>query len=444
MKEILVLGAGLSATSLINYLLKQAEQYDWFIVLADIDEKLAQKKVNAHPRAKAVAFDVSDLSKIDDLLEDKSVVVSLLPARFHDIIANLCLKKGIHMATASYVSPAIKAMEPEIKAKNLCFLNELGVDPGIDHMSAMRVIDKIREKGGDLLAFYSFTGGLIAPESDNNPWHYKFTWNPRNVVVAGQGVSQFIRNGRYKFIPYHQLFNRILEREVLDYGKFEVYPNRDSLKYRKIYSLDNIPTLFRGTMRRPGYAAAWNVFVQLGCTDDTYVIEESENMTYREFINTFLRYDPGKPVEEKLVEYLNLDPKGEIMQKLEWLGIFEDRKIGLKSATPAQIMQKLLSEKWALQPDDKDMIVMQHEFEYELDDTLYQITSSMVYIGNSASETAMAITVGTPLAIAVKLLLTDQINETGVVVPTKPALYNPILDELEDYGIRFIENEMII
>jgi saccharopine dehydrogenase (NADP+, L-glutamate forming) len=444
MKQILVLGAGLSATSLIDYLLKQAELYDWYIVLADIDEKLAQKKLKGHPRGKAQAFDVADSAAIDSLLDQKDVVVSLLPARFHDSIAIACLQKGIHMATASYVSPTLKAMEKEIKAKNLTFLNELGVDPGIDHMSAMRVIDSIRKKGGQLASFYSFTGGLVAPESDNNPWHYKFTWNPRNVVVAGQGVSQFIKNGKYKYIPYHQLFNRILEREVLDYGRFEIYPNRDSLKYRKIYQLDNIPTIFRGTMRRPGYAAAWNVFVQLGCTDDTYVIEESENMTYREFVNTFLRYDPGKPVEEKLVDYLNLDPNGEVMQKLKWLGIFDNRKIELKNATPAQILQKLLTEKWALDPDDKDMIVMQHEFEYELDDTMYQITSSMVYIGKSTTETAMAITVGSPLAIAVKLLLTDQIKQKGVIIPTKPELYNPILDELETYGIRFIEKESIV
>ncbi|MBG0783351.1 MAG: saccharopine dehydrogenase NADP-binding domain-containing protein [Bacteroidales bacterium] len=444
MKQILVLGAGLSATSLINYLLKQAEIYDWFIELADIDENLAYTKIKAHPRGRAQAFDVADSAAIERLLDKKDVVVSLLPARFHDSIAVACLQKGIHMATASYVSPALKLMEKEIEAKNLIFLNELGVDPGIDHMSAMRVIDRIRQKGGHLASFYSFTGGLIAPESDNNPWHYKFTWNPRNVVVAGQGVSHFIKNGKHKQIPYHQLFNRIMEREVLDYGKFEIYPNRDSMKYRKIYQLDNIPTIFRGTMRRPGYAAAWNVFVQLGCTDDTYVIEESENMTYREFVNTFLRYDPGKPVEEKLVDYLNLDPDGEVMQKLKWLGIFDNRKIELKNATPAQILQKLLTEKWALDPDDKDMIVMQHEFEYELENTMYQITSSMVYIGKSATETAMATAVGTPLAIAVKLLLTDQIQQKGVIIPTKPELYNPILDELETYGIKFVEKELII
>jgi saccharopine dehydrogenase-like NADP-dependent oxidoreductase len=424
--------------------LKQAEIYDWHLVLADINEELAQKKINGHPRAKAVGFDVSDSGDIDGLIDKKDVVVSLLPARFHDVIAVACIKKGIQMATASYVSPLLKSMEPEIKAKNLSFLNELGVDPGIDHMSAMRVIDRIREKGGQLKSFYSFTGGLIAPESDNNPWNYKFTWNPRNVVLAGQGVSQYIKNGRYKYIPYHQLFNRILEREVLDYGKFEIYPNRDSLKYRKIYQLDNIPTIFRGTMRRPGYSAAWNVFVQLGITDDTYIIEESENMTYREFINTFLKYDPEKPVEEKLIEYLHLEPDGDIIHKLKWLGIFENKKIGLKNASPAQILQKLLTEKWVLGPDDKDMILMQHEFEYELKDIRYQVVSSMAYIGKSTTETAMAITVGTPLAIAVKLLLTDQIKQKGVIIPTMPELYNPVLDELEEYGVRFVEKERTI
>ena len=311
-------------------------------------------------------------------------------------------------------------------------------------MSAMQVIDRIRANGGKLTAFYSFTGGLVAPESDDNPWNYKFTWNPRNVVLAGQGVSQYIINGRYKYIPYNKLFARIMPRTVLDFGEFEVYPNRDSLKYRKIYDLEDISTMLRGTMRRPGYCEAWDVFVQLGCTDDTYTMENSEKMTYRDFINTFLRYDLVKPVEDKLCEYLNLDPDGDIMKKLTWLGIFENKPVLLRNATPAQILQQLLESKLSLNKDDKDMIVMQHEFEYEIDNQLHKITSAMGFIGKDTVHTAMAVTVGTPLAIAVKLLLTGKISSKGVIIPTKPELYEPILAELEECGIKFIEKEELL
>jgi saccharopine dehydrogenase-like NADP-dependent oxidoreductase len=444
MKKILILGAGLSATCMIEYLLEHSEKYDWQIQLGDIDEEIAIRKIGNHPRAKAFRLDIQETEKIPALIKGMDIVVSMLPARFHDLITAECLKQGIHMATASYVSPYLKSIEEEVKEKGLTFLNELGVDPGIDHMSAMQIIDRIHNRGGEVTAFFSFTGGLVAPESDDNPMNYKFTWNPRNVVLAGQGVSQYIMRGRYKYIPYHKLFERFMMRSVLNLGDFEVYPNRDSLKYRKIYGIDNIPTMYRGTMRRPGYCEAWNVFVQLGCTDDTYTIENSENLTYRDFFNTFLRYDLVKPVEEKLCEYLNLEPDGEIMQKLSWLGIFENRKIGLKNATPAQILQKLLEEKLSLNPNDKDMIVMQHEIEYNLGNQSHKITSAMGFIGRDTVHTAMAVTVGTPLAIAIKLLLTGQITTKGVIVPIKPEVYEPILAELEQYGIRFEEKEEVI
>ncbi|MDP3464093.1 MAG: saccharopine dehydrogenase C-terminal domain-containing protein [Bacteroidales bacterium] len=444
MKHILILGAGLSATSLINYLLENSQEHDWFVTLGDLNLQAAEKKLHSHPRSRAIQFDVTNSMDVKTAIENMDLVISLLPARFHDLVAAECLNQGVSMATASYVSPAIASMHDKLVEKGLVFLNELGVDPGIDHMSAMSVIDRIRMKKGKLTAFFSFTGGLVAPESDNNPWHYKFTWNPRNVVLAGQGVSQFIRNGMYKYIPYHKLFDRVLEREVLDAGQFEVYPNRDSLKYRKVYGIEGIPTIFRGTMRRPGFCEAWNVFVQLGCTDDTYVIENSEKITYREFINSFLRYDREKPVELKLADYLGIDPDGEIMRKLIWLGVFSNELIGLKNATPAQILQQLLEKKWSLDPGDKDMIVMQHEFEYELNKKSHKITSSMVFIGKNTVDTAMSVTVGTPLAIASKLLLTGRIAAKGVVVPTTPELYVPILEELESFGIHFVEMEEVL
>jgi len=439
MKNILLIGAGLSATSLIKYLLAHTESHDWHLVIAERDAEIARKKIAGNKNATAIHFDVHDEELSLKLISEADVVISFLPAMFHTVVATQCVKLKKHMVTASYVSPAMKALDAEAREAGVALLNELGVDPGIDHMSAMKIMDEIHEKGGELELFKSSTGGLVAPEYDNNPWNYKFTWNPRNVVLAGQGVSQFIRNGRYKYVPYNKLFTRTETTSVLNVGEFEVYPNRDSLSYRETYNLQNIPTIYRGTMRRPGYCEAWNVFVQLGVTDDSYSIENSENMTYRQFVNTFLRYSETESVEEKLAKYCQIDANGEIMQKLIWLGIFEEKNIGLKNATPAQIMQKLLEEKWSLEPQDKDMIVMQHKFIYNLNNKRHQITSSMVVFGETQEETAMSITVGTPVAIAVKLLLTGKINLTGVHTPVIKELYEPILEELKDYKIEFIE-----
>lgn len=442
MKRILILGAGLSASSMIKYLLDAGSVHDWKVTVGDLSTETAQKKVNGHPNGEAVRFDVNDERIKEDEIRKADVVISFLPARFHPIIAKECLKQGKNMVTASYVSDEMKAMDEEVKAKGLTFLNELGVDPGIDHMSAMVVIDKIKEQGGKLLSFKSATGGLVAPKYDNNPWNYKFTWNPRNVVLAGQGVSKFIRNGQYKYIPYNQLFKRIQRTNVLDVGEFEVYPNRDSLKYREIYGLEDIPTIFRGTMRRPGYCKSWNVFVQLGCTDDSYLIENTEEMSYREFLNSFLKYEENKSVERKVMEHLKVEEDSSIMYKLRWLGMFSDEKIGIKEATPAQVLQHCLEKKWALDPDDKDMIVMQHQFEYEVNGEQKGLTSSMVVIGKDTVDTAMSITVGIPVAIATKLLLTGVINTTGVKTPVSKDIYEPILKELEDYGIKFVEQDI--
>lgn len=441
MKNILILGAGFSAGVMIKYLLNKAKKNNWSITVGDISKEIAEKKVAGNPLGRAILFDIKNENQKVDEISKADLVISFLPAFMHPVVARECVKQGKHMVTASYVSKDMKDLDIEARSKGLSLLNELGVDPGIDHMSAMRVIDKIKNDGGKLLAFSSNTGGLIAPDYDNNPWHYKFTWNPRNVVVAGQGVAKYIEKGTLKYIPYTQLFRRIYRTSVLDMGEFDVYANRDSLSYREVYSLQDIPTIFRGTMRRPGYCQAWDVFVQLGATDDTYQIEGVDKMTYRDFINMFLQYDDKLTVEEKICNHLNIDPKSETMKKLVWLGVFEKNLIGLKEATPAQVLQHLLEPKWKLSPEDKDMIVMQHKFEYELNGKRKQITSSLVVIGKDSTDTAMAITVGMPVAIAAEMLLKGQIKVTGVHVPVIPELYNPILDELEKYGIKFIDEE---
>jgi saccharopine dehydrogenase-like NADP-dependent oxidoreductase len=442
MKKIFIIGAGLSSSTLIKYLLDHSGEHRWKVRVGDWSLETAQLKVNGHANGEAFQFDINNEEQRNNEIKNADIVVSMLPARMHHMVAECCLKHKKIMVTASYVSGEIKEMADKIEEEGLLILNEMGVDPGIDHMSAMQVIDRIKDAGGKVTAFRSYTGGLVAPKYDNNPWNYKFTWNPRNVVVAGQGsAAQVIVNGKYKFVPYHQLFRRTFRTDVLDYGEFEGYMNRDSLKYRGLYGLEDVPTMIRGTLRRPGFSKTWNIFVQLGCTDDTYKLEHSEDMTYREFINTFLKFDPNLSVEEKIQRYFNLEEDSGIMYRLRWLGIFKNEKIGIKNATPAQILQKILERKWKLDEDDKDMIVMQHKFEYEINGEHKRITSSLVVEGSDTVHTAMSITVGVPVAIAVKMILTGAIQETGVKIPVEKQIYQPILIELEEYGIKFIEEE---
>ena len=290
----------------------------------------------------------------------------------HYLVAEACVELGKNMVTASYLSPAIKALDESARKKGVVLMNECGVDPGMDHMSAMQMIDRIKNEGGTLKAFESSTGGLVAPGFENNPWQYKFTWNPRNVVLAGGEGARFLHNGKFKYIPHHKVFRRIETIKVPELGDFEVYGNRDSLTYRETYGLHNLETMFRGTIRRPGFCEAWDIFVQLGATDDTYVMEDTEKMTHREFINSFMKYRIDIPVETKLAIYLGVDEESEMMDRLRWLGIFDNTKIGIPGLTPARILQKILEEKWKLDPGDKDMIVMQHQFDFISERPAYQ------------------------------------------------------------------------
>ena len=441
MKKILLLGAGLSTSSLIRYLLEHAETEQLHLTVGDVNIETARKKIAGHPRGTAIAFDIFNEEQKQSCIREADLVISMLPARFHPMVAEACLAAGRSMLTASYVSPELRRLDYQARQKGVLFFNELGVDPGIDHMSAMRIIDTIRNREGKLTGFRSYTGGLIAPEYDTNPWNYKFTWNPRNVVLAGQGTSMFIRNGQIKHIPYHRLFSQTEMTTVPGLGEFEVYANRDSLKYREIYNLPDIRTLIRGTMRRPGYCAAWNVLVQLGMTDDSFPVEGSESMTWRDFTASFVPGENGPGLENRLAVYAGINPQGRIMKKLTWLGLFEPVVIGLRQATPAQILQKKLEEKWGLEPSDKDLLVMQHIFDYEEHGTSHRHKSTLVVIGQDQDQTAMAMTVGTPLAIATRLVANGSIRATGVRVPTLPEFYLPILTELEEHGIRFTEEE---
>jgi len=441
MRKILVIGAGRSSSSLIKYLLDKSTEENLQIIVADVLKETAEKKVQDHKNGIAIALNVFDDKSRASAIKNVDIVVSMLPARFHVDVAKDCLTFKKNMVTASYISKEMKALDADVKKNGLVFMNEIGLDPGIDHMSAMQVIEKIRDKGAKMLLFESFTGGLVAPESDTNLWNYKFTWNPRNVVLAGQGgAAKFIQEGKYKYIPYHNLFRRTEFLDIEGAGKFEAYANRDSLKYLKDYGLDDVLTMYRGTIRRVGFSRAWHLLLRLGMTDDSYIVEGSEEMSYRDFTNSFLSYNPNDSVELKLRSYLKIEQDDVIWDKLLELDIFNpNKKVGLKNATPAQILEKILMDSWSLEEDDKDMIVMQHKFGYEIDGEKRQIESSMVVLGEDQTYTAMAKTVGLPVGIATLLILNKKITNPGVQIPIIKEVYEPILKELEQFGIGFKE-----
>lgn len=445
MKRILILGAGLSASSLIRYLLDHSTRHNWEIRVVDQDIRLVQKKIGNHERGVALSFNALDRNERWPEIAKSDLVISMLPARFHVKIAEDCIALKKNLITPSYVSKEMQSLHRSATDAGIVLMNEIGVDPGIDHMSAMKIIHQIEKTGGKIEAFRSYCGGLIAPESDNNPWNYKFTWNPRNVVLAGQGgASCFLDHHEYKYIPYNRLFNRTLRISIDGYGEFDAYANRDSLSYRAIYGIENIPTIFRGTLRRPGYCEAWNVFIELGMTDDSYTMEQSHTLTPRALLNAFLPYHPSKTVEEKFLEFLRSE-RAQLYPKFVWLGLFDaSAPIGVKDASPAQLLEALLKTKLVLEEGDKDMLVMYHEFEYTLSEERHKITSSMVNIGEDQVYTSMSNTVGLPLAIAAKMILERSIKTKGVRLPIDPDIYEPVLEELSTFGITFTEKHELI
>ncbi len=439
MKNILLIGVGRSSGQLITYLKGNCRAEQWTITVADYSLALVETKIAGLQGFKAVELDVHNDEQLHELISLADIVVSLVPAHLHFLVARACLDLEVNMVTASYVSSEINGLHQEAIDKGVLLLMEMGLDPGIDHMSAKKEIDIIHQKGGVVTSFKSFTGGLVAPESDDNPWNYKFTWNPRNVVLAGQGAVKFMRNGKLKYIPYHNLFKRLEKIEVDGLGVFEGYANRDSLKYRKLYDLEKIPTILRGTLRKEGFCEAWDVFVQLGLTDDTYIVEGIKGVTYRAFLNAYLVYSATETVEQKLSNFFHLDIKeNAVLDKLEWLGILSEQAIEMNSGSPAEVLQSLLEQKWQLASDDKDMVVMKHIIEYDLNGLSKKLEASLVIKGDDSINTSMSKTVGLPLGIAVKHVLKgDWKALSGVVIPTEELIYTPVLVELEKYGVCF-------
>jgi saccharopine dehydrogenase-like NADP-dependent oxidoreductase len=448
--RLLLLGAGRSASALITYLLRHAPAENWFLTVADAQPAHLAAGLAAHSEyVRVVPLDVRAPEALGALVAQADLVISMLPAGLHPLVAAVCLAHRCHLATASYVSAEVQALHHEAAGAGLTFLMECGLDPGLDHMSAMQVLDDLRAQGAHLTGFRSDCGGLVAPESEgNNPWRYKFSWSPRNVVLAGQpGPARYLEDGREQFIPYEELFARAEVVAVPGHGHFEAYANRDALTYQQAYGLADVRTMRRGTLRRPGFCGAWQALVNLGLTNDSGPTKYLATTPWRDVLKD--SFNLPVPLTDDVAAYtaqeLRLDPHGPEMTRLAWLGVFSERPVGLAHASPAQLLEHLLAEKWALGPHDRDQIVMQHQFDYELAGQARRRTATLVVTSADGGPTAMAQTVGLPLGMAVRRLLRGEVRARGVVIPTVPELYEPILAELAaDYGIAFVEHDAAV
>lgn len=418
--NILVFGAGRSAYYTIEYLLRHAPHKHWNVTIADSYEENLLRWNRDYAHATTTLIDVHDENARKELIAAQSIVISLLPARFHILVAHNCLAAGVHLITPSYITPEFEWMNEDVKKKHLVFLNELGLDPGIDHMSSMHIIDSLKLKGAEITSYKSYTGGLIAKEDDDNPWHYKFSWNPYNVVRAGADGAVCRSDGRLKCVPYHKLFididNVEAEGEIYD-----AYLNRNSLRYISLYGLETARTFLRGTLRYAGFCSLWHHLVDIGLTNDRLTIETEKAMPWDEYFRTF---DPGMDIARK--------------EAFAWL-LRGAQQVGVGAATPAENLQKLLESKWKLEFDDKDRVVMIHLFEYNLNNKKYQLKSWLDMTGEDAHRTAMAKTVGYPLALAAELIADGKISAQGVLMPTIKEVYVPLLEELQKLGIGFKE-----
>ena len=442
MKKIVLFGAGKSATVLIDYLLNAAAANDWKFIIADADKNQILTKINNHPCAEAVQLDITKGEQRALLIQSASIVISMMPPALHFLVAQDCVVYGKNLLTASYVDDQIKSLQSAIENKGLLFLCEMGLDPGIDHMSAMKMIDGIKASGGTISSFKSHCGGLTAPESDTNPWHYKISWNPRNIILAGHAGAVYKEEGKIVEKEYHSIFEHC---DTIAFPALETlawYPNRDSLSYIPLYQLENAATFIRTTLRYPAFCRGWDYIVNLGLTDT----EDHDNIidceTYADWIERKLYMVEN--TEMSLEEYVNLyvheDYCKEILEQFNFLGLSSNNKLPKAAQCSADILQFAAETKLAMQPDDKDMIVMLHEITFQLNGETKQISSSLLVKGTNSIKTAMAKTVGLPLGIAATLILNGSITLTGLQIPASKEIYEPVLAELEKYDIRFTES----
>lgn len=445
MKQILILGAGQSTPYLINYLLNEAKNHDWFVTVGDRDISAAQRQVDNHPNGAAIEFDANDAAMRSAQFEKADIVVNMLSPVFHHLVALECLNHNAHMISASYESKEVGDLNLDAHRKGLLILNEMGLDPGIDHMSAMKLIHSVQKEGGIIETFLSYGSGLPAPEVKSNPLDYCITWNPRNIVRAGEVGAQYMEDGKIKILSHHTVFTRSWMVDVDGVGTLEAYPNRNSLVYKEIFGIESVKTMIRGTLRYPGWSETWHQLIRLGLPNDTMPNPHLKEMSYREFLEIFLPLHlSGSKLEQRVANFLNISPTGKIMENLKWLGLFSNELIGANPANASEVMINLLLKKLPLPAGAQDMVILQHEIEAqypEKNNHRERIRSTLIEYGDSGQPgfTAMAKTVGLPAAIATKMALTGQLPLTGCQLPTHPAIYEPVLEELEKSGISFKE-----
>jgi len=442
MKNVLILGAGQSSPYLIYYMLNEAEKYNWEVIVADYNYEAALAKINNHPKGKAVQFDVNDENLRNELIKNADIVLNLLAPPFQFLIASDCLKHGKSVISASYENKKVAALNKEAKEKGILILNEMGLDPGIDHMSAMSLIQKIHDENGFVTSFISYGSAIPAPEVKSNPLNYCITWNSRNVVMAGEMGAVYLEDDKIKIVPYRHLFNSTSEVEVDGVGKLEAYPNRDSVMYQDVFELKNVKTMIRGTLRYPGYSELWSQIVKLGMPNEVVEIPKLSEMTYREYTEMFVPKTANSVnLEDRVADFLKISPTGVIMDKLKWLGLFDNKVIGGNVKSSTEVMQKILNEKLPLPAGKRDMVILMHilEAEFPNTNTRKKYVSTLVDYGEQNGITSIAKTVGAPAAIAAKLILLGELNITGTHIPTHQLIYTKVLIELETLKLKFVE-----
>ncbi|OYU55096.1 MAG: saccharopine dehydrogenase [Chitinophagaceae bacterium BSSC1] len=440
--HILVFGAGKSATVLIDFLKKTITQNNWLLMVADSNLATVLAKLDGYPGTTGLQINIEDQEARKSLVKTASIVISMMPPSLHYLIAEDCLEFGINLLTASYLDEKTKALSNQVQAKGLLFLYEMGLDPGIDHMSAMQIIHEIQSKGGVIKSFRSHCGGLVAPENDDNPWHYKISWNPRNVVLAGSAGARYLEHGEEVTIPYHGLFNNEETLDIPGLYPLGFYPNRDSLSYIPIYGLHSAKSFVRTTLRYPEFLKGWSGILHLGLTDNNHIYQ-IEHLSIAAFFKIHIERLALTNWMDSLEEQSTHEAMAaHFLEQLNWLGLHDqDTHLPMTQGTAADVLQFLLETKLALLPGEKDMIVMQHEFEYQIGTASHSLKSALVCIGEDDQQTAMAKTVGLPLGIAAKLILENQIQLKGLHIPILPQIYEPVLAALKAEGIEFQETK---
>lgn len=438
MQTILIAGAGKSSIYLIEYFLSLASKSKWKIIVADNDGEIINEKINGNPNAEAAVIDITKESQREPLVKRADIVISMMPPHLHIHLAKDCLKHKKHLITSSYISPEMREMSKAVKDAGLMFMCEMGLDPGLDHMTASDMIHSIQRVAAVITSFKSYCGGLVSPESDNNPWHYKITWNPRNIVMAGSKGGKYLSNGKEVEVPYKELFDNPKKIKIGDMGQFAFYPNRDSMDYIEQYELHETTNFMRATLRHPNFCKGWNALIQLGLTDDKEKLN-TQGMTYLGWLKEVTSHSRG-PIQAHLAKKLNISADDKIISMMQWLGMFDERIINQKKATSAQVLEELVTEKMQMNPKDKDMVVLQHEVEYVHKDKKTKAISTMVLKGENSEYTAMAKAVGLPIAVLARLVLQNKIRvPVGVLIPNMAAVYRPVLTELRHHGIEFID-----